>query len=99
MLTGDYSGLRKRILSQPTDLYRDLKDTTEPVTIAVDSNGISVHKAEGWEEKKHGKKRKYIKLHFAVNTETHEVVAMEVTTDDTHAVEALPRRARVWLGR
>jgi hypothetical protein len=91
MPTGDYSGLRKRILSQPTDPYKDLKDTTEPVTIAVDSTGISVHKAGGWVERKHGKKRRYIKLHFAVNTETHEVVAMEVTTDDTHDVKALPR--------
>jgi hypothetical protein len=90
MPTGDYSGLRKRILSQPTDPYKDLKDTTEPVTIAVDSTGISVHKAGGWVERKHGKKRRYIKLHFAVNTETHEVVAMEVTTDDTHDVKALP---------
>jgi hypothetical protein len=36
--TGDYSGLRRRILAQPVDPYADLKDTTEPVTIAVDSH-------------------------------------------------------------
>ena len=40
--------------------------------------------------RKHGKKRRYVKLHFAVNTETHEVVAMKVSTDDTHDVRALP---------
>jgi hypothetical protein len=51
---GDYSGLRKRILSQPIDPYRDLRETTEPVTIAVDSTGISVQKAGGWIERKHG---------------------------------------------
>jgi hypothetical protein len=90
MPTGDYSGLRRRILNQPVDPYRDLKETTEPVTIAVDSTGISVYKAGGWVERKHGKKRRYIKLHFAVNVVTHEVVAMEVTTDDTHDVKALP---------
>ena len=90
MPTGDYSGLRKRILNQPTDPYKDLKDTTEPVTIAVDSTGISVHKAGGWVERKHGKKRRYVKLHFAVNVETHEVVAMDVSTDDVHDVKALP---------
>ncbi len=90
MPTGDYSGLRKRILGQPVDPYKDLKDATEPVTIAVDSTGISVHRAGGWIERKHGKKRRYIKLHFAVNTETHEVVAMEVSTDDVHDVKALP---------
>ena len=51
---GDYSGLRKRILSQPTDPYRSLRETTEPVSIAVDSTGISVQKAGGWVERKHG---------------------------------------------
>ena len=42
------------------------------------------------------------KLHFAVRVDTHEVVAMEVSTDETHDVEALPglvegsgRRVRV----
>jgi len=87
---GDYSGLRKRILRLSVDPYRSLRETTDPVTIAVDSTGISVHKAGGWVERKHGKKRRYVKLHFAVNTVTHEVVAMEVTTDDVHDVKALP---------
>ena len=50
----DYSGLRKRILRLPVDPYRDLKETNEPVTIAVDSTGISVHTAGGWIERKHG---------------------------------------------
>jgi hypothetical protein len=51
----DYSGTRKRILRLSVDPYRDLKETNEPVTIAVDSTGISVHKAGGWIEKKHGR--------------------------------------------
>ena len=88
--TGDYSGLRRRILSLPIDPYQSLRETNEPVSIAVDSTGINVHKAGGWIERKHGKKRRYVKLHFAVNTVTHEVVAMEVSTDDVHDVKALP---------
>jgi len=87
---GDYSGLRKRILRLPVDPYRSLRETNDPVCIAVDSTGISVHKAGGWIERKHGKKRRYVKLHFAVNTVTHEVVSMEVSTDDVHDVKALP---------
>ena len=86
----DYSDIRKRILRLDTDPYRSLRGTTEPVTIAVDSTGISVHKAGGWIERKHGKKKRYVKLHFAVNVESHEVVSMEVTTDDVHDVKALP---------
>jgi IS5 family transposase len=88
--TGDYSGLRIRILSLPVDPYRSLRETNEPVSIAVDSTGIKVQKAGGWIERKHGKKKRYVKLHFAVNTVTHEVVAMEVSTDDVHDVKALP---------
>jgi IS5 family transposase len=88
--TGDYSGLRRRILSLPVDPYRNLKETSEPISIAVDSTGISVQKAGGWIERKHGKKKRYVKLHFAVRVDTHEVVAMEVSTDDRHDVKALP---------
>lgn len=88
--TGDYSGLRIRILSQPVNPYRGLKETNEPISIAVDSTGIKVEKAGGWIERKHGKKKRYVKLHFAVNTVTHEVVAMEISTDDVHDVKALP---------
>jgi hypothetical protein len=87
---GDYSGFRKRILRLPVDPYRSLRETTEPVSIAVDSTGIKVQKAGGWVERKRGKKRRIVKLHFAVNTVTHEVVAMEVSTDDMHDVKALP---------
>jgi hypothetical protein len=72
---GDYPGLRKRILRLPVNPYRGLRETTEPVSIAVDSTGIKVEKAGGWIERKHGKKKRYVKLHFAVNTVTHEVVA------------------------
>ena len=88
--TGDYSGLRIRILSQPVDPYRGLRGSTEPVSIAVDSTGIKVEKAGGWVERKHGKKKRYVKLHFAVRVDTHEVVAMEVTTDDVHDSEEAP---------
>jgi hypothetical protein len=33
---------------------------------------------------------RHIKLHFAVDTETHDVVAMTVSTDDTRDVKMLP---------
>jgi hypothetical protein len=87
---GDYSGLRKRILRLDVDPYRGLRETNEPVSIAVDSTGIKVQKAGGWIERKHGKKKRYVKLHFAVRVDTHEVVAMEISTDDVHDVKALP---------
>jgi len=88
--TGDYSGLRKRILKQPVDPYEALRDSEEPVSIALDSTGVKVEKAGGWIERVHGKRKRYVKLHFAVRVDTHEVVAMEVTTDDVHDVKEAP---------
>ncbi len=104
---GDYSGLRKRSLALDPDPYEPLKETDEPITIAVDSTGVKVHRAGGWVERKHGKKKRYVKLHFAVDVETKEVVAMEVSTDDVHDVKVFPglvegaeerRRIIQWLG-
>ena len=87
--SGDYSGLRRRILGLDHSLYDALQASDEPMAIAVDSTGVKVHRAGGWVERKHGKRKRYVKLHFAVNVETKEVVAMEVTTDDAHDSKAL----------
>ena len=104
---GDYSGLRKRILTLNPDPYAALKEADEPITIAIDSTGVKVHRAGGWVERKHGKKKRYVKLHFAVDVESKEVVAMMISTDDVHDVKAFPglvgeagRRRTVasWLG-
>jgi len=88
--TADYSGIRKRMLRLGLDPYVGLRESSEPVAIALDSSGVKVEKAGGWVERKHGKKKRYVKIHFAVNTVTHEVVAMEVTTDDVHDSKAAP---------
>ena len=82
--SANYSGIRKRVLRLPVDPYRHLSESTEPVTIAVDSTRVKMHRARGWVETKHGKRFRYVKRHFAVNVETHEMVAMEVSTDDVH---------------
>jgi hypothetical protein len=91
--SGDYSGLRRRILALDLSPYRELGNSgsRDPVVIAVDSTGVSVHRAGGWIERVHGKKKRYVKVHFAVNIETGEAVAMEVTMDDVHDSKVFPR--------
>ena len=89
--SADYSGLRRRILRLDLSPYEDLKGSNEPIAIAVDSTGISVHRAGGWIEREHGKKKRYVKIHFAVNVETRAVVAMEVTTDEVHDSKVFPK--------
>jgi hypothetical protein len=88
--SADYAGLRRRILKLDTTPYQALSEADGPITIAVDSTGIRVHKAGGWVERVHGLRKRYVKLHFAVNVETKEVVAMEVTTDDVHDSRVFP---------
>ena len=88
--SADYSGLRKRILALKPDPYQALKEKQKPVAITVDSTGVKIHRAGGWVERKHGKKKRYVKLHFAVDVESKEVVAMEISTDDVHDVKAFP---------
>ncbi|RLC73554.1 MAG: IS5 family transposase [Chloroflexi bacterium] len=87
---GDYSGLRRRTLALNPDPYKPLRKTYKPITIAVDLTGVKVHRAGGWAERRHGKRKRYVKLHFAVEVESKEVVAMEVSTNDAHDVKALP---------
>jgi len=86
----DYSWVRRRILRLNPSLRGSLRGSKGPITIAVDSSGVSVHKSGGWVTRVHGKKKRYIKIHFAVDVKTKEVLAMEVTTDDVHDSEALP---------
>jgi len=82
--SGDYTGLRRRVLELDMGPFEGLQQSEEPLSIALDSTGVRVLKAGGWIERVHGVKKKYVKVHFAVNVKTKEVVAMEVTTDEVH---------------
>jgi len=82
--SGDCSGLRRRTLELDMSPYEGLAGSSELISIAVDSTGMRVYKSGGWMERQHGTKKRYVKVHFAVNVRTKEVVAMEVTTDEVH---------------
>ncbi len=92
--SADYSGLRRRILGIDLSPFEELERSGEDVVIAVDSTGISVHKAGGWVERKHGKKKRYVKIHLAVDVETKQALAMIVTTDGTHDSRVFPELVR-----
>jgi hypothetical protein len=86
----DYSWIRRCILMLDLSPYKFLSRYDGPVVIAVDSSGVSVHKRGGWVERLYGRKKRYVKIHFAVDVKTKEVLAMDVTTDDAHDSKALP---------
>ena len=39
----------------------------------------------------YGRRKRYIKIHFVVDINTKEVISIDVTTDDIHDSEVLPR--------
>lgn len=55
------------------------------VTIAVDSTGIKVTNRGDWLRKKWDKEKKgYLKIHFAIDPKTKQVVSMDVTKENVH---------------
>jgi hypothetical protein len=50
-----------------------------------------VYRCGGWVESVDGRRKRYIKIHFVVDIITKEVISMDVTTDDVHDSEAIPR--------
>jgi hypothetical protein len=91
--SADYSGLRRRVLGIDLSPYEDLEGSDD-VVIAVDSTGVRVHKAGGWVEREHGKKKRYVKIFFAVDVETKQALALMVTTDGTHDSRVFPELLR-----
>jgi hypothetical protein len=76
----DYTTMWWRI----SELKVDLDSSVEPgkdVTIAVDSSGIKVSNRGEWIRHKWKVKRGFIKIHIAVDTQTKQIVAMEVTKE------------------
>lgn len=64
----------------------------EPLHLLVDSTGIKIYGEGEWLDQKHGVRsaRRWRKLHLAVDAETHEIVAVELTPDDVGDVSTVP---------
>jgi hypothetical protein len=53
----------------------------EPASIAVDSSGVKVHNTGDWIRKVWKVKKGYLKIHFAVDVKTGQVVSMDVSSE------------------
>ena len=69
--------------------------STNPVSLAVDSSGIKVHNGGDWIRKVWKVKKGYLKIHFAVNTKTKQIVSMHVTSEKVHDGKVLRRLLEV----
>jgi hypothetical protein len=61
-----------------------LPQTAEPVHVVIDSTGLKVYGAGEWQAEKHGERgrRTWRKLHLAVNPNSGEILASELTTNE-----------------
>src|SRR3954451_17673457 len=61
-----------------------LSPTAGPVHVVIDSTGLKVYGAGEWQAEKHGERgrRTWRKLHLAVNPETNEILASELTSNE-----------------
>ena len=64
----------------------------EPLHLLIDSTGVKIYGEGEWLDQKHGvrSRRRWRKLHLAVDADTQEIAAVELTPDDVGDVSALP---------
>ena len=64
----------------------------EPLHLLIDSTGLKMYGEGEWLEEKHGKRsrRRWRRLHLAIDSNSHEIVAMELTSDEVGDVTAVP---------
>ncbi len=81
----DHSTLaRRRRTAEVTDFRWPRKG---PVDLVIDSTGLKFFGAGEWARAKHGESRRsWRKLHLSVNPDDNEIIAFELTDDDTSDV-------------
>ena len=80
----DYSTIDRRVNKQNLGLEDTLVRSKDPVSIAVDASGIKVHNGGDWIRRVWKVKKGYLKIHFAVDIKTGQIVSMDVSSEKVH---------------
>jgi hypothetical protein len=85
----DYTTLCRRARTLAITLP---KKATGPLHLVIDSTGLKVHGEGEWKARRHGysKRRTWIKLHLAIDPESHEIRAAMVSEPGVTDAEAVP---------
>lgn len=78
----DYSIISRRINALKINIMP--RRSKGKVAIVVDSTGIKVTNRGDWLRKNRRKKKGYLKIHFAIDPKTKQVVSMDVTREYVH---------------
>jgi hypothetical protein len=67
-------------------------ERNEPLHVLIDSTGVKIYGEGEWLDQKHGvrSRRRWRKLHLAVDAGTQEIAAVALTPDDVGDISALP---------
>ena len=87
----DYSRVSRRAPGLEIRLRRD---TSKPIAdLVIDSTGVKIYGEGEWKVRTHGKdkRREWRKLHIAVDTETWEITAVELTDKGVVDPRVMPR--------
>ncbi|MGI0081514.1 MAG: IS5 family transposase [Nitrososphaerales archaeon] len=87
----DYSALNRRVNKLQIELEDSLLKSNDPVSIAVDSSGVKVHNSGDWIRHVWKVRKGYLKIHFAVDIKTKQVVSMDVSSEKAHDSKRLKR--------
>jgi IS5 family transposase len=93
----DHSTINRRVNRLHVDLDESLVKSNRPVSIAVDASGVKVHNGGDWIRRVWKVKKGYLKIHFAVDIKTEQVVSMDVSSEkvgDGKRLKRLVNRAR-----
>jgi hypothetical protein len=77
----DYATIWRRGIKLNIKLVDTLKESDEPVVIAIDSSGIKVTNRGEWMREKWKVHRGWIKVNISVNVKTKEIVGIKVTDE------------------
>lgn len=87
----DYSTLSRR--GKGLKNIQNRRPSDKLITLIVDSTGLKMHGGNGWYEEKHGAKKarkNWSKLHIALDPDTGETIASELTSKHVGDETALP---------
>jgi len=84
LMAPDYTTLDRRVNGLDLNVDGALTGSSGPVYIALDSTGVKVHNSGDWIRRRFKVRKGYLKIHIAVNVETKQIVAFEVTGEYVH---------------
>ena len=77
----DYSTINRRLNRLRVDLGGRLVKSKGAVSVAVDASGAKVHNGRDWIRRVWKVRKGYLKIHFAVDIKTGQVVSMDATSE------------------